>query len=75
MISTIITMVRKELTDAARDKRSVMAGLYYAIGAPLMMCGMFMLLIGQITSPEALNITISHSERALTWLSFLPAMR
>ncbi|GIU22651.1 transporter [Shewanella colwelliana] len=71
MISTIITMVRKELTDAARDKRSVMAGLYYAIGAPLMMCGMFMLLIGQITSPEALNITISHSERAPDLVKFL----
>lgn len=71
MISTIIAMVRKELIDAARDKRSVMAGLYYAIGAPLMMCGMFMLLIGQITSPEALNITITHGERAPDLVKFL----
>ncbi|GIU49552.1 transporter [Shewanella algidipiscicola] len=71
MINTIIAMVRKELIDAARDKRSVMAGLYYAIGAPLMMCGMFMLLIGQITSPEALNITITHGERAPDLVKFL----
>nr|WP_275659027.1 ABC transporter permease [Shewanella sp. Isolate11] len=71
MINTIIAMVRKELTDAARDKRSVMAGLYYAIGAPLMMCAMFMLLIGQITSPEALNITIKHAERAPDLVKFL----
>ncbi|CAM4180799.1 ABC transporter permease [Shewanella aquimarina] len=71
MISSIITMVRKELTDAARDKRSVMAGLYYAIGAPLMMCGMFMILIGQITSPEALNITITHGERAPDLVKYL----
>jgi sodium transport system permease protein len=71
MINTIITMVRKELIDAARDKRSVMAGLYYAIGAPLMMCAMFMLLIGQITSPEALNITITHGERAPDLIKFL----
>lgn len=41
----ILAMVRKELIDAARDKRSVMAGLYYAIGTPLIMCGMFMVLI------------------------------
>lgn len=71
MMSSIITMVRKELTDAARDKRSVMAGLYYAIGAPLMMCGMFMILIGQITSPEALNITITHGERAPDLVKYL----
>nr|WP_275659231.1 ABC transporter permease [Shewanella sp. Isolate8] len=71
MISSIITMVRKELTDAARDKRSVMAGLYYAIGAPLMMCGMFMILISQITSPEALNITITHGERAPDLVKYL----
>ncbi|MCG9698418.1 ABC transporter permease [Shewanella sp. Isolate11] len=70
-MNTIIAMVRKELTDAARDKRSVMAGLYYAIGAPLMMCAMFMLLIGQITSPEALNITIKHAERAPDLVKFL----
>ena len=71
MMSSIITMVRKELTDAARDKRSVMAGLYYAIGAPLMMCGMFMILISQITSPEALNITITHDERAPDLVKYL----
>ncbi len=49
-MNKIIAMVRKELIDAARDKRSVMAGLYYAIGTPLIMCGLFMVLIGQLTS-------------------------
>ncbi|QLE83698.1 ABC transporter permease [Shewanella sp. Scap07] len=71
MIAQIRTMLKKELTDAARDKRSVMAGLYYAIGAPLMMCGMFMLLISQVTSPDALNINIEHSERAPDLVKFL----
>ncbi|WP_394204199.1 ABC transporter permease [Shewanella waksmanii] len=71
MIAQITTMLKKELTDAARDKRSVMAGLYYAIGAPLMMCGMFMLLISQVTSPDALNITIEHSQRAPDLVKFL----
>ncbi|MCE9680516.1 ABC transporter permease subunit [Shewanella sp. AS1] len=70
-MKTTIAMIRKELIDAARDKRSVMAGLYYAIGAPLMMCAMFMLLIGQITSPEALNITITHDERAPDLVKYL----
>jgi len=71
MISNIITMVRKELIDAARDKRSVMAGLYYAIGTPLLMCGMFMLLIGQMSSPEDLNIKIENGERAPDLVKYL----
>ncbi len=71
MINPIITMIRKELTDAIRDKRSVMAGLYYAIGAPLIMCGMFMWLIGQLTSTDALNITIKNGAQAPDLVKYL----
>lgn len=71
MMSNIITMVRKELIDAARDKRSVMAGLYYAIGTPLMMCGMFLLLIGQMSSPEDLNIKIENGNNAPDLVKYL----
>ncbi|MGM8892041.1 hypothetical protein ACS8FA_14500, partial [Psychrobacter sp. 1Y1] len=71
MSNKIISMVRKELIDAARDKRSVMAGLYYAIGAPLLMCGMFFLLIGQLTSPEDLNIKMTNAQGAPDLVKFL----
>lgn len=71
MSNKIITMIRKELIDAARDKRSVMAGLYYAIGTPLLMCGMFFLLIGQLTSPEDLNIKIDNANGAPDLVKFL----
>lgn len=64
-------MVRKELIDAARDKRSVMAGLYYAIGTPLIMCGMFMVLIGQLSSPEDLNININNADNAPDLVRYL----
>ncbi|WP_041420494.1 ABC transporter permease [Shewanella violacea] len=70
-MSKIMTMVRKELIDAARDKRSVMAGLYYAIGTPLMMCGMFMLLIGQMSSPKDLNIKIDNIDNAPDLVKYL----
>ncbi|WP_077755893.1 ABC transporter permease [Shewanella psychrophila] len=70
-MSKIITMVRKELIDAARDKRSVMAGLYYAIGTPLLMCGMFMLLIGQMSSPKDLNIKIENADNAPDLVKYL----
>lgn len=70
-MNKLIAMVRKELIDAARDKRSVMAGLYYAIGTPLIMCAMFMVLIGQLTSPEDLNITINKAENAPDLVRYL----
>lgn len=70
-MNKLIAMVRKELIDAARDKRSVMAGLYYAIGTPLLMCAMFMVLIGQLTSPEDLNITINKADNAPDLVRYL----
>lgn len=70
-MKTLITMIRKELLDAGRDKRSVMAGLYYAIGTPLLMCGMFFLLIGQLSSPEDLHINIERGDSAPDLINFL----
>ncbi|MDT3335361.1 ABC transporter permease [Shewanella sp. SP1S1-7] len=70
-MNKIMAMVRKELIDAARDKRSVMAGLYYAIGTPLIMCGLFMVLIGQLTSPDDLKITITNPDNAPDLVRFL----
>ncbi|MGL5395222.1 MAG: ABC transporter permease [Shewanella sp.] len=70
-MNKIIAMVRKELLDAARDKRSVMAGLYYAIGTPLIMCGLFMVLIGQLTSPDDLKISITNPDKAPDLVRFL----
>ncbi|MCS6096649.1 ABC transporter permease [Shewanella baltica] len=70
-MNKIMAMVRKELIDAARDKRSVMAGLYYAIGTPLIMCGLFMVLIGQLTSPDDLKITITNPDKAPDLMRFL----
>lgn len=70
-MNKIMAMVRKELIDAARDKRSVMAGLYYAIGTPLIMCGLFMVLIGQLTSPDDLKITIKNPDKAPDLVRFL----
>lgn len=71
MMNKIKTLFRKEVIDAARDKRSVMAGLYYAIGTPLMMCGMFFLVISQVTSPEDLNITIENEAKAPDLVKYL----
>ncbi|BDM62676.1 transporter [Shewanella sp. NFH-SH190041] len=67
----LTTLLRKELLDAVRDKRSVMAGLYYALGTPLIVCALFFVLIGQLTSPTDLNITIKNPQYAPDLIRYL----
>jgi sodium transport system permease protein len=71
MKNIVMTMVRKELIDAIRDKRSVMAGLYYAIGTPLIMCGLFMVLITQLSNPDTLEIDIQAPQNAPDLVRYL----
>lgn len=71
MIKSLSILYKKELLDASRDKRSVMAGLYYAIGAPIIMCLLFTVLLRQVTSPDALHITIENADAAPSLVQFL----
>jgi sodium transport system permease protein len=71
MNNRFFSLLRKELVDAARDKRSVMAGLYYAIFVPILMAGMMMLVIDKVTSPGDLNITINNAAAAPDLIAFL----
>lgn len=64
MINLLTVLFKKELMDASRDKRSIMVGLYYAIGTPIGMCLLMSVLLQQLASPEALKINIENSERA-----------
>ena len=64
-------LFKKELMDASRDKRSVMAGLYYAVFSPVLMCGLFMVLLKQFASTEELFITIEHAENAPNLVQYL----
>ncbi|MGB0894125.1 MAG: ABC transporter permease [Parashewanella sp.] len=70
-MNLINILVKKELIDAIRDKRSVMAGLYYALGSPLVMCGLFIVLIGQLTSPSDLKIEIKNANGAPDLVRYL----
>ncbi|MDB9977318.1 MAG: sodium transport system permease protein [Porticoccaceae bacterium] len=71
MNNRFFSLLRKELVDAARDKRSVMAGLYYAFFVPILVAGMMMLIIDKVTSPEDLNITINNAAAAPDLIAFL----
>ena len=58
------SLLRKELLDAIRDKRSVMAGLYYAILTPVFTAALFMLMINKFSNVEDVLITITNVEQA-----------
>lgn len=65
------TLLRRELLDASRDKRSVMAGLYYALGTPILMCLLFSVLLKQLSSTDELVITIDNAEAAPALVQYL----
>lgn len=71
MMHVLANMIKKELKDASRDKRSVMAGLYYALGTPIVMCLLFMVLIKQLSSPDQLLISIENSQAAPDLVRYL----
>lgn len=70
-MTRLVILLKKELLDAQRDRRAVMAGLYYALGTPIVICLLFTLLIGQITQSETLKISITNSKLAPDLISFL----
>lgn len=64
MKSPIKLVFRKELRDALRDKRSVMAAMSYAFFGPLLMAVAFYVLIGQLTDSSDVAIDIEGGEHA-----------
>ncbi len=70
-MNTLATLIKKELLDAIRDKRSLMAGLWYALGSPIALSLLFMIIIGQMSSPTDLNIKIENTNGAPDLMRFL----
>jgi sodium transport system permease protein len=71
MNSPLLSLFRKEIVDAARDKRSVMAGLYYALFTPALLAIVFTAVITKTTSPEDFSITIEGESEASHLLAYL----
>lgn len=64
MTSPVKIVWRKELRDAIRDKRSVMAAMSYAFFGPLLMAVAFYVMISQLTDPSDVEIDIQGTEHA-----------
>lgn len=71
MMNLFRTLFRKELLDASRDKRSVMAGLYYALGTPVLICLLFSVLLKQLSSGDELLISIDNADAAPALVQYL----
>ena len=71
MIKLLSVLYKKEVLDASRDKRSVMAGLYYAVGSPILICLLLTVVLNQFSSPEGLSITIENSQSAPNLVEYL----
>lgn len=61
----------KELRDAIRDKRSVMAAMSYAFFGPLLMAVAFFFMITQLTDPSDVEIDIKGAEHAPAFVDYL----
>lgn len=64
-------LLRKELLDAVRDKRSVMAGLYYAFFTPVLLAVVLTAVINKATNPEDIEITITNGIEASNLVNYL----
>ncbi|MDX1705289.1 ABC transporter permease [Pseudidiomarina sp.] len=64
MSNPISIVWAKELKDALRDKRSVMAAMSYAFFGPLLMAVAFYVLISQLTDESDVAIDIKGAEHA-----------
>ncbi|MFC0445799.1 ABC transporter permease [Pseudidiomarina halophila] len=71
MRSPITIVMRKELKDALRDKRSVMAAMSYAFFGPLLMAVAFYVLISQLTDTSDVKIDIEGAEYAPAFVAHL----
>ena len=67
MNNRFTSLLRKELLDAVRDKRSVMAGLYYAFFTPVLLAVVLTAVINKATNPEDIEIPLPTELRPLTW--------
>ncbi|RUO56345.1 ABC transporter permease [Pseudidiomarina homiensis] len=71
MKSPITIVFRKELKDALRDKRSVMAAMSYAFFGPLLMAVAFYVLISQLTDDSDVKIDIEGAAHAPAFVEHL----
>lgn len=67
----IAPIVRKELIDHLRDRRSIFSGLLMPLLGPLMMLGVFALLASWLREDRPLRVAVAGARNAPTLIAFL----
>ncbi|WP_113907141.1 ABC transporter permease [Aliidiomarina celeris] len=71
MSRLLLTVWRKELKDAIRDRRSLMAAMSYAFFGPMIMAVAFFAVVNEATSERDLEITVKGQSYAPEFVEFL----
>lgn len=71
MMNQVLTVYIKELTDALRDRRSVMAAMSYAFIGPMVMALAFFMMVQESTSEADIYVTYQGAEYAPELVDFL----
>ncbi len=64
MMHQVLAMIQKELRDALRDKRSILAGMSYALIMPIIMSLSFAVMISDLKDQKDIEISIEGAEYA-----------
>ncbi|TRW50355.1 ABC transporter permease [Aliidiomarina halalkaliphila] len=75
MKRVFFTIWRKEMLDAVRDRRSLMAAMSYALFGPMLMAVAFMVLIKDVVSERDVRVHIDGAEYAPALVNFLESRR
>jgi len=75
MKSLFFTIWRKEMLDAIRDRRSLMAAMSYAFFGPVLMAVAFMAIINDAVSESDVYVNIEGAEHAPAFVDFLNSRR
>lgn len=70
-LSQVVSVLRKELVDAVRDRRSLLSALLYPLFGPLLIAAMFSALARMESSERPLDIPIAGVDEAPGLVQFL----
>lgn len=75
MIGVLKGLVQKEFREAIRDRRAIMAGLFAIFMGPVMMAGIILFQIDEVTEIKPTYVEFTGAEHAPSLISFLASQK
>jgi sodium transport system permease protein len=70
-LQTVMIVIRKELRDSIRDRRTMMAAIIFAIIGPVLIAGMITVTADRETSNQSYKVQVEGTEHAQDLMAFL----